>query len=280
MNQPAEATTETIAKKSAKPRRKTSRSLALHKPQPPANLEEQIMRAAGDPSFSVTKMREMMTLRREMRIEEAEEQFNLTMVKCQKAMRSVEANANNPQTHSKYATLEAVDRALRPIYVKHGFSLSFNTADCPLADHIRVLCYVSRGLFTRTYQHDVAVDPKGPKGNDVMTKTHAGGSALSYGKRYLELMIFHITIREPGQPSADDDGNTAAGLHRVNATQLKELKQLMKLAAANVDRFCEMFQIQNVEDLPATHFSVAMQQLKLKMRSAPKKEDGNDRPMM
>lgn len=258
-------------------RRGQSRVLAVHQPMPPApakTLDEQIMRAAADPAVDVNKLRELTTLRRQMLMEEAEEQFNLAMRECQEEMRPIEANANNPQTHSKYATLTQVDSKLRPIYNKHGFALSFNTADSPIPEHTRVLCYVSRGIFTRTYQYDVAVDPKGPKGNDVMTKTHAGGSALSYGKRYLELMIFHIVIRS--DKDADDDGNAAAGAHAINAMQKKELAALIRLAGANVEKFCELFQIEAVDDLSSTHFAVAKQQLNIKIKSQQEKKPAGD----
>lgn len=71
---------------------------------------------------------------------------------------------------------------------------------------MRVLCYVSHTAgHTRTYQCDMPADGKGAKGNDVMTKTHAAGSAASYGMRYLLKMIFNIAIGED-----EDDGNAAS----------------------------------------------------------------------
>ena len=70
---------------------------------------------------------------------------------------------------------------------------------------VRVLCYVSRGGHTRTYQIDMPADGKGAKGGDVMTKTHATGAAASYGMRYLLKMIFNVAVGE-----SDDDGNAAS----------------------------------------------------------------------
>src|SRR5258708_18647512 len=139
----------------------------------PLSFDQQLLRIAGDPKIPVARLAEIAELRRKIRMEDAEEAFNAALVEAQMEMRPVEANANNPQTHSDYATLYAVDKALRPIYSKHGFALSFNTADCPLDQHVRVLCYVSRGLYTRTYHHDVAVTTVGPQGKAVMTPTHA-----------------------------------------------------------------------------------------------------------
>ena len=85
-------------------------------------------------------------------------------------------------------------------------SLSFDTAVCPLTEHIRVVCYVALRGHTRRYQIDMPCDGKGAKGRDVMTKTHAAGAAMSYGMRYLVKGIFNIAIG-----AEDDDGNLDNG---------------------------------------------------------------------
>jgi hypothetical protein len=47
-------------------------------------------------------------------------------------------------------------------------------------------------------------DGKGAKGGGVMSRTHATGAAITYGKRYLKNMIFDLRFDE-----TDDDGNGA-----------------------------------------------------------------------
>jgi hypothetical protein len=47
------------------------------------------------------------------------------------------------------------------------------------------------------------IDTKGARGGDVMTRTHATGSAYTYGKRYLLIGMFNLSIDD------DDDGNSA-----------------------------------------------------------------------
>src|SRR5258708_30880683 len=109
----------------------------------------------------------------------------------------VAADASNPQTKSRYASYPALDRAIRPIYAKHGFSLSFDTGEDAAPDHVRVVCYVAhRTGHKRSYHVDMPADVKGAKGGDVMTKTHATGAAMSYGQRYLLKLIFNIAVGE------------------------------------------------------------------------------------
>ena len=166
-----------------------------------------IERACLDPAFDVNKLQALMDMReREMR-RVAEQEFNRAMSLAQAEMRPVSADATNPSTTSRYASYAALDKALRPLYTGHGFGLSFDTVDGAPADYIRVVCYVTHAAgFSRTYRADMPADGKGPKGGDVMTKTHATGSAMSYGMRYLLKMIFNVAVGED-----DDDGNLAGG---------------------------------------------------------------------
>lgn len=137
---------------------------------------------------------------------DAEIEFNMAMNAVQAEIGRIAPDLNNPQTSTKYASYKALDKVLRPVYTKHGLSLSFSEEDCPKAEHVRIICYVSKGLHTRIYRKDMPVDNKGIKGNVMMTPTHATGAADSYGKRYLLKDIFNVAIGED-----DTDGNAPSG---------------------------------------------------------------------
>jgi hypothetical protein len=166
-------------------------------------------RLLKDTSVDVDKLERFMQLQERQRAISAKDAFNAALSAAQAEMRPVAADASNPQTKSRYASYEALDRALRPIYTKHGFALSFNTGDAPLPDFVRVLCDVTHAAgHEKPYKIDMPSDGKGAKGGDVMTKTHAAGSAVSYGMRYLLKMIFNVAVGED-----DDDGNRASVSH-------------------------------------------------------------------
>lgn len=166
----------------------------------------QLIQAAIAQGSSIDTIERLAKLQREMVEYAAMVDFNEAMQRVQHKMRPISADATNPQTKSRYASYSKLDKALRPIYSAEGFSLSFNTADAPLPDHVRVLCDVSRGGHVKPYQIDMPSDGKGAKGGDVMTKTHATGAATSYGMRYLLKMIFNVAVGED-----DDDGNGGVG---------------------------------------------------------------------
>jgi hypothetical protein len=173
------------------------------------------------------------------------------MAAAQSETRSVAADASNPQTHSKYATLHAVDRALRPIYSKHGLALMFDTAKADEENHIRVLCTVALGKHERPYHIDMPCDGKGAKGNDVMTKTHAVGSAITYGRRYLLLMIFNVAI-------GDDDGNAAGdeghGDGTITDKQVDELNKLLTDTKSNLVLFLKTIKLESLTQIGADKF--------------------------
>src|SRR5688572_32096936 len=107
--------------------------------QEPANILEVISRAAADPNIDVAKTEKLLEMYERIAAKNAEADFNACMKTCQEEMRRVSADAENPQTHSKYASYSQLDRALRPIYTKHGFSLSFSDGEASKPDHVRIV---------------------------------------------------------------------------------------------------------------------------------------------
>lgn len=169
-----------------------------------ASIMEVISRAASDPSTDVDKLERLLGVYERITVRQSEVAFNDAMNRAQAAIGPVVARARNKQTQSNYATYASLDKAVRPIYTKNGFSLSFNTEAAP-ENHVRVTCRVAHsGGHSQAYQVDMPADGKGAKGGDVMTKTHAAGAAMSYGQRYLLKLIFNLAV------ASDHDGNDAS----------------------------------------------------------------------
>lgn len=209
-------------------------------PNEPVNMLTMIYRATKDPDIDASKMMQLMEMAERFEDRQAQQAYNVAMIAAQEEMDPVRTDANNPQTRSKYATFAALDRAIRPIYSKHGFALSFDTGDGAPPDYLRVLVYVMhKSGHTKTHHMDMPADGKGAKGNDVMTKTHATGSAFTYGKRYLEGGVFNIIISD----HADDDGNAATGNGPITAEQLAELNGMLDQCKGDPEKFCRFMKV-------------------------------------
>jgi hypothetical protein len=199
-----------------------------------------IYRAAKDPEIDPTKMMQIMEMAERVEARQAQQAFNVAMIAAQAEMDPVRTDANNPQTKSKYATWAALDRAIRPIYSKHGFALSFDTGDGAPPDHVRVLLYVMHTSgHTKTYHMDMPADGKGAKGNDVMTKTHATGSAFAYGKRYVGGGAFNIIVSD----AVDDDGNGASGNGPISSEEVEELTGMLAQCDGDPEKFVKYMKV-------------------------------------
>lgn len=176
-----------------------------------------IERAARDPDVDIDKFERLLAVKKAIESERKQEIFDAAMADAQAEMPRVSTDRDNNQTRSRYASYAAIDRAIRPIYTKHGFSVTYNTAPSDKPEHVTVFALVAhRAGCRQRYDIDMPVDGKGAKGGDVMTKTHAMGSGFEYGKRYLLKGIFNVAI---GDDPEDDDGNGGGGAEREpNAT--------------------------------------------------------------
>lgn len=193
-----------------------------------ASLLEVIASAARDPSVDIDKMERLIAMQERVQARDAEVAFNVAMNAAQGEMRPISADATNPQTKSQYATYAKLDAKLRPVYTKHGFSLSFDEGETDRPDYVRVVCFVSHvGGHTRIYHRDMPADGKGAKGGDVMTKTHAAGAAGSYGSRYLLKGIFNIAV-------GDDDSDGNAPLEEMPADKWAILVAKRDASGANI----------------------------------------------
>lgn len=226
---------------------------------------DMIIRAATNPSIDVEKMERLMAMHGRLSTQRAKLAFDDAMASAQAEMTPVRANAENPQTKSEYADYAALDRALRPIYSAHGFSLSFDTyRDESVPENaIGVLCHVAhRGGFERDYRVPMPADGKGAKGGEVMTKTHAMGAAFTYGQRYLLKLIFNMAV------STDDDGNLASPVEYISAEQKNTLIARMQEVGADTTSFLRWLNVPNIDALPAIRFEDAMLALDKKAQAS------------
>jgi hypothetical protein len=172
----------------------------------PADMLAMIERAARDPNVDIDKMERLWAMHQTVVAAEKERAFNGALADAEAEMTPIRADANNPQTRSRYASYAALDRECKPIYTKHGLSVSFDTEPAAVADSLFVIGILGhRDGYSRRYRVPMPIDTKGAKGTEYMTRTHATSSAMTYGSRKLLVLMFALAV------DLDDDGNAAAG---------------------------------------------------------------------
>lgn len=216
----------------------------------PANGTAQIIgmieRLTFDTNIPIERVQQSYAFLREVQADQAKKEFVAAFAMAQEEMGPVAKDANNPQTQSRYASLAALDRAIRPIYTKHGFSMSFDAENSPIEGHVRVVCFLAhKSGHEKKYHVDMSCDGLGAKGGAVMTKTHAMGSAFSYGKRYLAGNVWNIASAEK-----DDDGNAAGGRSDalVSYAQVQTIFDLVTETGSDINRFLEVAKVPQFAD--------------------------------
>lgn len=186
-----------------------------------------IERVASDPEADPERVERFMALYEKAAARKALLAFNAAMSAAQNAMPAVVRDAENKQTSSRYARLETISDAIDPVIHGNGFSISYGTFVSTLPGHYGVRAEVAHiGGHIKTFDADVPADTVGPKGNQNKTPTHGFGSTMSYGRRYLKLMIFDVKLK-----GEDKDGNKPGDV--LTEEQVEEINGLIDEAVAS-----------------------------------------------
>lgn len=190
---------------------------------------------------------------------QAQAAYQSDMNACQRAMPTI--LKTKAAKNSKYAALEDIVAAITPVYTAHGFALSFDTAESPLPDHMRVVCDVLHTAGHRERRHlDLPIDGVGAKGGQMaMSALQGHGSTVAYGRRYLTAMIFNLTV-------AGEDTDAGHAAIFVTEEQEAELGRLIDESGANLDKFLAWAQVHRLADVRADNFKTVRNELLRKLK--------------
>ncbi len=228
----------------------------------PMQLIQAVIERGGD--VDPGKLEKLMALQERFEKSQAVKAYNAAMKICQESMPTVFKDAENTHTRRRYATLEGVQAVVKPVYTQHGFSLSFGTDTSPVEGHLRIVCDVLHvaGHQTR-HVLDIPRDGAGARGGaGVMNAVQGVGSSVSYGRRYLTLMIFNVTL-------AGDD-NDAQGAN-CSPTEVKEIRKLItEVEGLGIPfdhaAFLKFLGVSELERLPKTSLMKALHAINEKRR--------------
>ena len=195
------------------------------------SMAERVIELAAMPGTNPEMFDRLVAWQEREEGRQAEEQFNSAMNLAQLEIQPVARRAENSQTRSFYAKLEHVDEAIRPIYLRHGFAVSYNTVAPLVPGNIRIECEVSHGRHSKKYYREAPADTLGPKGTAVKTVLHGGGSTETFLKRYAVCGAFNVVFA-----NQDDDG-VRGGMVLLSSERVAELTQDIKDTNSDEARF-------------------------------------------
>jgi len=168
-------------------------------------LISMIERVALSPDADMDKMERLLDMQERVLNRDAMIAFNSDMAAMQADLPTVIEDGKG-HNNAKYATLEQINKTIRPALQRHGFAVTFKTSQ--EANVVNVTAVLShRQGHSQESTLSVPNDTSGNK-NTVQ----AIGSSVSYGKRYALCALLNIS-------TGDDDGQ---------GSDVSELSELME----------------------------------------------------
>lgn len=197
----------------------------------------------------VAIMREMLAMNRQLMKDEAERAFNESMRAVQSEIQPIAKKADTDRY--KFAEYDAIDDAIRPIYTKHGFSLTFGSKNSD-----KGICVVCTALHvaghSRDYELSGALDTTGAKGGANKTEIQGTGSSASYLQKYLTRMIFNVVTKK------DTDGNAQVEKEFITTEQAAALDlRLRAISEQALPNFLKWAKLDAVTSIYANKLTVA-----------------------
>ncbi len=239
-------------------------------PEAPSTMLALIDRYVRDPSIDVEKLERLWAIHREQTAALALEQFNEAMNAAQEEIQPVARTAENTSTRSWYAKLEEVDKAIRPIYLKHGFAVSYNTVPPLTEGNLRIECRCARAGHVERFYREAGPDTMGPKGTPTKTALHGAGSTETFLKRYIVCGIFNVVFKD-----MDDDG-VGGPIDQVEYAYLRQLIAQVEALDSTRDEaaLCRYMKIQKLTDMPKHALNKAVSTLTQKITELANRPEG------
>src|SRR3990167_873967 len=96
------------------------------------------IREAISEGADLEKLGKLLELQERWEANQSKKLFTSAFSSAQQKIVAVIRTKINPQTHSKYASLEDIIKSAQPIYTAEGFSVIFYEGTPSLVDHIRI----------------------------------------------------------------------------------------------------------------------------------------------
>ena len=193
-----------------------------------------LMQMLTDKDIPADKMEVVMKMRREVLGDQAREAFQEHFAAFSAECPQVERDGTvelvkDGRVLGKYAftTIEGMDVILRPLLAKHGFAISFASVDSK--DGVTVTGTLSGWGWERSSTYSFPPDA-GPGRNALQAR----GSSRRYAKRYIVDDLCNVVRK-----GKDDDARGAMEA-LIDATQIKELVDLIKATATDEAAFLKM----------------------------------------
>lgn len=237
----------------------TATAIAERDANPSAANPLALIQAAIDKGLDPDQLGKLFELQERWEKNEAKRAYAEAMTAAQGEMRPVVRGRINEQQRSKYAALEDIHDAIKPIWLKHGFTLSYGSDQSPYPEHYRVVCEcLHEGGHSTHHVLDGPPDEKGIKGNANKTAIQAMTSTVTYLRRSLAVMIFDVTL-----VNTDTDGQRSVPvISEEQEATIRTLIEQFPDPAGELTAFLRAFAVEKISDLAEVRFGDACSKIR------------------
>ena len=250
---------------------KISESMSVERP-PDAALIEQgqaqlsesgqllavIARAVSDPKMDVEKMERLLALQERVMESQRRIAFAEALARLQAKLPQINKDGRiivKGTERSRYARIEDIDVAIRPLMAEEGFAFSFDS-DSADTKVFKLSCKLSHQMgHSETKFLTLPLDA-----SEYRTNVQSIGSTLSYGKRYLIKM--HLNLVEAGE---DDDGQ--GGSKPITEDQAKDLGTMLQDVKGDLQGFLKFMGVSKLEAILSKDYQKAISAIEAKRRT-------------
>jgi hypothetical protein len=225
-----------------------------------------IERMVMDPNASIEKLERMLEMKERLEAQQAKRAFDAAIAEAKSAIPPIlkdgrvdYTNKDGKRTAFDHETLHGIAKVVDPILSQHGLSYRYRSEQ--REGQLHVTCIVAhRDGYAEETTLSGSPDTSGSKNN-----YQAVGSAATYLQRYTLKLALGLSAAK------DDDANAAGDRGTINADQHRLLADLLGETGSDEARFCRVYGVERLVDLPAVNAAAA--EAMLRQRIA-KKEAG------
>lgn len=226
--------------------------------QPPAErMIVMIMDAARDKSIDIDKLERLMAMQERMVADQRKTAYVSAMARLQAKLPQIDQNGRivvKGALRSKYALIEDIDVAIRPLLAEEGFSYSCNQEDSPDGKLRRFAGKMSHRDGHEEVKHfSLPFDS-----SEFRSAVQSEKSTYSYASRVLLTMHLNLVTRD-----VDTDGAPSA---TITDDQVKDIEAALDELKMDRARFLVYMHVGAVADILAKDHQKAIVALDVKRR--------------
>jgi len=226
------------------------------------NSADALIAQAIDKNVSVESLERLLAMRKELKLEHAEEQYNQAMsmfqAECPTIKKTKSVVGRDGVVRYKFAPIESIVHQVKHLLEKHGFSYSVQTETDTTNRSVKAICTVKHILGHS--EHSSFSVPTG-EGTQLMSAPQVIAAALTFAKRYAFCNAFGILTGDTDNDAIAQRGEPETE-RKVTEKQQDFIAELFIQSDLNMEAVLKTYKVDDISQLTTKQGSNLISKLK------------------